>query len=304
MKQVTKKTAEKILDQSIPEDMLEDGNMVSYATIQKLRRVGHEPKRKLIVSHHIKGGTGKTTFATTMAVGLASKGWKVLLIDTDPSGNSTAALRHSREDTERTLFDIFKEECTFDEAAVRSIEGLPLDLIPCNGSFLSAAMWMTLQNGSDIFLRRLLNTDDCADYDFIVVDSTPGWSVMHANTYMVAEQVVVPVVPEYFSVGDIELLKTCVAKLLKDYDLPVPSIHIIPNNFNLRLDVHRDALQIMDDDNLPYALDSLGKITIPQDAQLKTIGADVEPFIIVKKSRARKPLERLITFLEKECYGE
>src|SRR5205085_3248544 len=81
---------------------------------------------KLAVFNH-KGGTGKTTTTVSIAAGLAMRGFKVLLVDTDSQGNVGVSLGIKAE---RTLYHVLVMGLRPQDVAVKVRENL--DLLPSN----------------------------------------------------------------------------------------------------------------------------------------------------------------------------
>ncbi len=65
---------------------------------------------KAIAIFNQKGGVGKTTTNINLAACLAVKGKRVLVLDTDPQGNTTSGLGISKKGLDKTMYELLTEE--------------------------------------------------------------------------------------------------------------------------------------------------------------------------------------------------
>ena len=197
----------------------------------------HAPARLAIFNH--KGGTGKTTTSVSIAAGLASRGLKVLLVDTDSQGNVGVSLGIKAE---KTLYHVLVMGVRPSDAAVKVRPNL--DLIVANETLAAAELYLAGRQNRDRILReRLISAFD--DYDVVLLDCSPSLSLMNQNALVVADGIVVPVACDFLSlVGVRQVIKTVknVNALLHH---PVQIHGVLPTFYDARARICRDAIDAM-----------------------------------------------------------
>lgn len=171
---------------------------------------------KSIAFLNIKGGVGKTTSVTTIAHMLAEKyGKKVLVVDLDPQGNSTAM--YSGND----LFeDFLQPELPYLEYSVSNLlMDKKMDIHKCimktkykNLDIIGADLRLTTVEktvNSDTstpqqirLQRHLKQVED--EYDFCIFDCSPNSGLVNVNGLTMAEEVYIPICADAYSIQGIK----------------------------------------------------------------------------------------------------
>lgn len=198
-------------------------------------------KRIALFNH--KGGVSKTTTTFNLGWMLASKGKRVILVDTDPQANLTGLiLGYSGFDDEEKELTQFYEE-SVDQNLKSGLEPafesrpFPMEPIDCyevpeqEGLFLlpshigiseyevtlgiaqelSAAI-QTLQNLPGAISNLLEKTAEKHNADYILIDMNPSLSSFNQNLLMTSEYFIVPTNPDSFSVMAIDSLSNVLPK--------------------------------------------------------------------------------------------
>ena len=191
--------------------------------------------RVIAVFNH-KGGTGKTTTAVSVAAGLAMRGKRVLMVDTDAQGNVAVSLGTQ---SERSLYHVLVMGLRVEDA-VKTVRP-NLDLLPSNETLAAAELYLAGRQNRDRVLKDRLAAGS-AGYDYVVIDCSPSLSLMNQNALVFADSVLVPVACDYLSlVGVRQVIKTVknVNSLLHH---PVQIWGVLPTFFDARAKICHEAV--------------------------------------------------------------
>lgn len=258
---------------------------IAPSTAARSGRRMHAPSRLAVFNH--KGGTGKTTTSVTLAGGLAARGLRVLLVDTDSQGNVGVSLGVKPE---KTLYHVLVMGLRPTDAAVQVRPNL--DLIVSNETLAAAELYLAGRQNRDRILReRLAPAFDA--YDVVVVDCSPSLSLMNQNALVVADGIIVPVACDFLSlVGVRQVIKTVknVNSLLRH---PVQITGVLPTFYDARARICRDAVDALKDHFGDRVLPPIRSATRLKEApaQGKTI------FEFSPESNAAEDYQRVVDLL-------
>ena len=159
---------------------------------------------KTIAIANQKGGVGKTTTSINLSASLAAKGKKVLVIDTDPRGNTTSGFGVEKNDLDNTVYELMLSECSIKECILNDvIDGV--SIIPSNVNLAAAEIELIGVDRKEYILKREVEWIKDG-FDYIIIDCPPSLSMLTINAMTTADTVLVPIQCEYYALEGLSQL--------------------------------------------------------------------------------------------------
>jgi len=169
-------------------------------------------KRTIVVANQ-KGGVGKTTTALNLAVALAEKGKKTLIIDMDPQGNATSGLGIEKDGNRNTVYELLRGESAIEDCFITS-KYKNLTVISSNVNLAAAEFDMVDVEEKEFVLYDAIE-EIRDDFYFVIIDCPPSLNILTINAMCAADTVLVPIQCEYYALEGLSQLVYTV-DLVKD----------------------------------------------------------------------------------------
>jgi chromosome partitioning protein len=223
-----------------------------------------------------KGGVGKTTLCINLAYSLARRGWKTLLVDTDPQGAVGLSLARSTR-AKSGFYDFVGGAASLSDAVITT--RLPeFSLVPAGhydelarrGGLVSEIVYTRL--------RDLLRAAEIAGVECVMFDTAAGLTGMTEHVLKAADWAVIPQQSEPLAVRSVpHLLETLSRFRSEGAGVKVAGIllSMVMNDSPVSLQVARELRQV-----LPPEL--VFKQSIPRLASFLDAAAQGIPLALLK----------------------
>lgn len=195
---------------------------------------------KIIAIANQKGGVGKTTTAVNLAAALGAAGKRVLLLDSDPQGNTTSGYGISKKQVSLSVYDVILGSASAEEATLQT----PFQnvwLIPGGMDLAGAELELSDMDKRTARLRIALAPVRDA-YDFILIDCPPSLGLVTINDLCAADSLLIPIQCEYYALEGLSQLIATVRRIKQSANPDLTIEGVLLTMYDGRLNLTRQVV--------------------------------------------------------------
>jgi chromosome partitioning protein len=205
-------------------------------------------KTRIFTVANQKGGVGKTTTAVNLAAALSMGGLKVLVIDLDPQGNASTAFGIDRVANEG-IYEVLINDLPM-ASVVQKVANFPhLEIVAANSDLAGAEIQLVPTVAREFRLQSALQTFLIAKqnagqrFDYVFIDCPPSLGLLTINALTAADEVLVPIQCEYYSLEGLSLLIQTLTEVQKRLNPKIILSTIVLTMFDSRTRLASDVAE-------------------------------------------------------------
>ncbi len=197
---------------------------------QDIKRSNPDKETHVISIINQKGGVGKSTTAINLSAALGDLGYKVLVVDFDPQGNTSSGYGIEKEILTLSVYNALFEETDMGEL----IQGTPVDrvyVVPATIQLAGAEVELVNAMSRETRLKDMVQIIK-DEFDYVFIDCPPSLGLLTINALVASNSLLIPIQCEYYALEG-------VTKLLE-------SMQMVKQRLNQGLDIFGVLLTMFD----------------------------------------------------------
>jgi chromosome partitioning protein len=229
---------------------------------------------KIIAITNQKGGVGKTTTAINLGASLAANDLAVLVVDSDPQGNTTTGLGIEKRDENPTLYNALIQGVPVEGVIVKTqCEGL--DLAPADKNLVAANLDLVDRDNREFVLSNVLAPIRDL-YSYILIDCPPALDLLTLNALVAADSVLIPIQCEFFALEGISQLIDTIERIRESFSKTLPLEGILLTMYDDRTNLARQVA----DDLKEFFQNEILTTVIPRSIRLAEAPSHGKPILM------------------------
>jgi chromosome partitioning protein len=217
---------------------------------------------KVVSIYNQKGGVGKTTTNINLSAYVSLLGYKVLVIDADPQGNTTSGFGFEKDNLESTLYDGMVNNISMEDIILKT-RYENLDLVPSDANLAGAEIEINQKSEKELRIRKLIDQLN-EKYDYIFIDCPPSLGLISINALTASHSVLIPIQCEYYAIEGVSQLVKTIDLVRRGLQIPLEIEGIVLTMYDGRTNL---SLQVAEEVR-KFFKDKVFETMIPRNVRL------------------------------------
>ncbi|HOA33062.1 MAG TPA: AAA family ATPase [Clostridiales bacterium] len=251
---------------------------------------------KIISIVNQKGGVGKTTTAVNLSAAVGQMGYRVLLADIDPQGNSTSGFGVNKREISLSSYEIITSQAAIEDAILKT-DCENVYILPSNMNLAGAEIEIIeVEKRESILKTALLKVSD--KFDYIFIDCPPSLGLLTLNALCASDTFLVPIQCEYYALEGLSQLMSTVRQVKRRYNPYLELESVLLTMYDGRLNLTQQVVAEVK----KFFPNKVFKTVIPRNVRISESPSFGQPVIYYdKRSQGAESYMRLAEeFLEKQ----